>query len=346
MPVQGLSNVFNGPQIPEIGGMATMFNDAFHYGMQRNNLMESQANQLEGQQQELATGGLQAAVANAQNTPEGIATLAAGSQGQAQSLAAKGAYDVATNPDRVQAAIGELQGKIGEQEFDSYSHDIQKAIQTLAANGPTGLTMLDPEMQKIAKIGKSENPIENLMSHLDMLGTVRSIYSPDFKSKAGIESIKSNARIQSTQIKVQGMIDAAKVRAEYAGAAQRGLPQLLSNHEAHVSNENQTYIKTKELINKDPYATPEDKQSRLAELDAQHQKNVDTLNEMHMESLRMLSQGKQNSTQKLEIKPMDGVTLTPDQEQSVANGMKAIESGKWTREQVIAKLQASGIKVQ
>ena len=65
-----------------------------------------------------------------------------------------------------------------------------------------------------------------------------------------------------------------------------------------------------------------------------------------MESLRMLSQGKQNSTQKLEIKPMDGVTLTPDQEQSVANGMKAIESGKWTREQVIAKLQASGIKVQ
>ena len=207
--------------LPEAAKMAMLPTNAWASGVQQSNFERSQDNILQMQQDQLAESGLNAAVSNAQNNPQGVATLAGGEQGVAQTKAAKGQVDQAEAFSKIsQADIDKT-----VSAFDKY-HVKAQSNPMLAAAGSSWID--DPEVKAAVEsyahtTGKTV--LDSLNDISENLGSFKLKHAEQesmAKSAGDIAKAKitADAKITYGQEKNAASIDAAKIRAAAAEAKQ------------------------------------------------------------------------------------------------------------------------------
>lgn len=348
MPVNGLNNVFNyAEQLPEVAkiGMAPL--NALYSGMQSENLMRSQANQLQGQEQDLATGGLQAAVAQAQNTPQGIATLASGSQGQAQSQAAKGAFDAATGPAMTADKLREIKDKTDKAEIERVLTKFQKAyVKVVSSPAGAGVAGLDEDVKAYLSAHPGD-PAKALQDGIEMLSHTLGVFTPEAQAKLENTNAIVAGREKVAGIQAEGKIDAAKIRAE--AAATKGNTQQLSIHEAaQRTSENNRYQQGLAAVARLRQNDPESADLLQQQIDVEHRKNVRILDEIYSNARSQVSSQPAAAPNKADrlINIDPSFQPTPDQAQSIANAKDAVIQNPAAKGEIIKRLKAAGIQVK
>ena len=185
---------------------------------QQQNIQQGQQNTLQNQQNELAGSGLEAAVANRSNTPEGVAALSNGAIGTANTKYAQGEEAVAALPAKRLQALTALK----MSHIDDTAASVEDAISKLTVNGPLGMEAItDPEIKAAVQGAMSANKQLTPMTALQQMQqgiTATKIEKMKQESLAkGAATIQAsensaNARMYSADSRAAATVDAAKLR--------------------------------------------------------------------------------------------------------------------------------------
>jgi hypothetical protein len=253
-------------KMPDAAQWAMLPTNAYANGAQRANVEQEQQNVLQSQQNSLATSGLAGAVSNAQNNPQGIATLAQGEQGVAQTQSAKGQVDQA-----------EAMSKISQAHIDDTIDKFKKAMFDAQANPVAGTsTIKDPEVKAavdaFVQAHPNVTPVDALNSIGDSLLTLKNQHAAEESRSKGAASIENTKTIvqgredvadkriagneKVANIRAEATVDAAKVRAEATQAAKTSGHALQVSYGSQVSKlsvaHSQEVSRAKQLATLDP----------------------------------------------------------------------------------------------
>jgi len=329
--------------------------NALWAGRQQRNLEQQQGLQLQSNQAQTLEDVLKGNVAQAQNNPQGIQTLAQGVQGVAQGQAAAGQVAKAEAPVKVTAA-----------DIDFVQKKFEKAQQSLQLYGPMGLSKIDdPDVKQVIEIGLQKSPNLGPSEILDQLLQGVSVaknkqLEAEAKAKKAPEILNANTEAEARKYAAD---KAANAKITYGTNANESRVEV-ANIKATMAKERDLH--KQELSKSDtPKALDAAYLREKAKISSARAKAIETsmmtpeLEQAFKDQEVLLTsdyngiRAKYNNplpvgtpAKDVSLKMKKGFAASPDQEKSIANAVFAIQKKPEIRGEVIKRLKEAGIQIE
>jgi len=319
--------------------------NALYSGGQQRNIARQQELQLQSNQAQTLEDTLRGNVAQLQNTPQGLQTLAGGAQGVAQGQAAAG-----------QVAQAEAPAKVTQAQIDLTMKKFERAQQQFQTNPAAGLASIDdPEVRQAITVGMQAHPGEHPSKIVDTILTgVSALKNKQLQDEAmakkapeiQIARDHDAALVKAGAGHDMARVEAANIRAvlqehrEAARAVLRGsdTPKALDadylRESAKIATARSKAIAATEM-------TPELDQA-LKDQAILLRADYEEIRAKYKTALPATGAAPKDVALKLKL----GFAASPDQEKSIANAIAAIQKRPEIRGEVVKRLREAGIQIE